>query len=129
MMPLKLIPPSTTKKEPVYLGPHLQVPLNACFHPSLNNPFLNSIYKSSISYAERWYLESRRLIMEEDWTNPIVEILMEDIDLRRRLVSSIAIDGAYMRDILSRSELPGYHVSAGVNLNRLQRWSGFFVSL
>jgi hypothetical protein len=39
------------------------------------------------------------------------------------------IDGAEMRAVLADASLPEYHVSAGVNLNRLQRWAGFFVSL
>ncbi len=128
-MTLKLIVTEKNKKEPIYLGPHFQVPFMSCFSPALNNPFLNSIYKSSIPYTERWYLEARRLVLEEEWSNPILELLMEDEDLKRRLVQSTVIDGAYMRDILAKPELTGYHVSAGVNLNRLRRWSGFFVSL
>ena len=126
-MHLKLI--KSSYQSPTYSGPHLQAHLRACFDPRLNNPFLNSIYKKSITYTERWYLETRKLLLDERWGHPILDIITNDIDLRRRLVESTVIDGSNMRSILSDPDQPEYHVSAGVNLGRLQRWCGFFVSL
>lgn len=125
-MHLRLI---KTHRDLTYSGPHLQVPLRACSNMSLNNPFLNAIYKRSISFTERWYLESRKLILEERWDHPILDVVINDLSLRRKLVESTVIDGTTMREVLANPDKPEYHVSAGVNLNRLQRWCGFFVSL
>lgn len=116
-------------KDLTYRGPHLQVPMRACCWPDLHNPFLNSIYKKNITYTERWYLEARKLLLDERWDHPILEIITCDRDLRRRLVESTVVDGVEMRATLADPTRPEYHVSASVNLNRLQRWAGFFVSL
>lgn len=129
MMSLRLIKGRIPDRDLIYTGPHRQVPLRACCQDRLNNPFLNSIYKRSISYTERWFLEARKQALEENWTHPIMEVLLVDLDLRRRLVESTIIDGATMRAVLNDADQPELHVSAGVNLNRLQRWCGFFVSL
>lgn len=125
-MHLRLI---KSHKDLTYSGPHLQMPLRACFNPRLNNPFLNAIYKKDITFTERWYLESRKRLLGEEWNHPILDIVINDMDLRRGLVESTVIDGANMRSILSNPDRPEYHVSARVNLGRLQRWCGFFVSL
>lgn len=127
-MTLRLIK-SDIKENPPYQGPHRQMPLRACFAPMLNNPFLNSLYKREISYTERWFLEAKKLILDEDWDHPVVAVLLDDADLRCRLVESTVIDAASMRAVLADPDYPQYHVSAGVNLTRLQRWAGFFVSL
>lgn len=113
----------------IYTGPHLQMPLLTCMHPALNNPFLNALYKPDISYAERWYLEVRKRILDENWSHPIVKIICCDDNLKKALVKSTVIDGAVMRSVLNDSKLPEYHISAGINLKRLNRWCGFFVSL
>jgi len=126
-MTLRLI--KNTASTELYSGPHYQVPLFSCMHPTLNNPFLNSIYKPAVTYAERWYLEVRKRVLDSDWQHPIVRIACEDLELKSLLVKSTVIDGAYMRDIVRDYKLPEYHVSAGINLKRLNRWCGFFVSL
>lgn len=128
-MHLRLIKNDRPKPTPPYSGPHHQAVLRACDDPRLDNPFLNSIYKNNITRVERWYLEARKLLLEENWEHPILEIMICDHDLRRRLLESVIIDGAAMRWVLAQEHLPAYHVSAGVNLNRLNRWAGFFVSL
>lgn len=112
-----------------YTGPHLQMPLPACMNAALDNPFLNSLYKSSVSFTERWYLEVRKKILEENWKHPIVKVVCQDENLKKLLVKSTVIDGAIMRSVLSDPLLPGYHISAGINLKKLNRWCGFFVSL
>lgn len=129
MMSLRLIKGRTPDRDLIYTGPHRQVPLRACYQARLNNPFLNAIYKRSVSYTERWFLEARKQALEENWTHPVMEILLEDADLRRRLIESTVIDGATMRAVLADPNQPELHVSAGVNLGRLQRWSGFFTGL
>ncbi len=126
-MTLRLI--KNTGTSDVYHGPHYQVPLFSCMHPALNNPYLNAIYKPSITYTERWYLEIRKKILEGSWQHPLVQVICSDSELKKSLVKSAVIDGAYMRNILSNERFPEYHISAGINLKRLNRWCGFFVSL
>ena len=93
-MTLRLI--KNTASTELYSGPHYQVPLFSCMHPALNNPFLNSIYKPAVTYAERWYLEVRKRVLDSDWQHPIVRIACEDLELKSLLVKSTVIDGAYM---------------------------------
>ena len=126
-MTLRLI--KNAKTSDVYNGPHYQVPLFSCMNPALNNPFLNAIYKPSVSFAERWYLEVRKRVLDSDWNHPIVRIACADDELKSLLVKSTVIDGAYMREIVQDPQLPEFHISAGINLKRLNRWCGFFVSL
>lgn len=127
-MPLKLIK-HTPPKPHVYTGPHFQVPLKACTHGSLDNPRLNALYKSNVSYTERWYLEARRLILEERFDHALMKFLLNDPKILISLVRSIMIDAAHMRDILADDRAVKYHVSASVNIKRLNRWCAFFVSL
>lgn len=126
-MTLRLI--KNTSTVDTYFGPHYQVPLFSCMNPALDNPFLNAIYKNSVTYAERWFLEVRKRVLDSDWNHPIVQIACVDQQLKSLLVKSTVIDGAYMRDIVRDPKLPEFHVSAGINLKRLNRWCGFFVSL
>ena len=88
-----------------------------------------TLYKDSICYTERWYLEIRRLIHEELWYHPLLNSIIGDINLRQALVKSAFIDGALMRSVLTSDEFPEFHISASVNLKKLNRWCAFFVSL
>lgn len=127
-MPLRLI--KHTPIEPhAYTGPHYQVPLRACQYPGLDNPRLNALYKSSISYTERWYLETRRLILEERFEHPLIVFLQQDPEMSLKLIKSTIIDAINMREILADPCLAKYHMSASVNIKRLNRWCAFFVSL
>lgn len=127
-MPLKLI--KHTPPEPhAYTGPHLQVPLKACQHPSLDNPRLNALYKANISYTERWYLESKQLILREALQHPLIVFLREDPYMRLRLIKSTIIDSIGMKEILTNDRMVKYHMSASVNIKRLNRWCAFFSSL
>jgi len=120
---------SLPKVSTPYIGPHKQLDYNSCWSPWLNNPLLNKLYKESVCYTERWYLELRRLIHEEMWNHPLLVSAIKDNTLKTDLVKSTVIDGALMRSILSTDEFPEYQISAGVNLKKLNRWCGFFVSL
>lgn len=113
----------------VYDGPHRQQAYKACWEPSLNNPFLNKLYKNSVCYTERWYLELRQLIHAEKWQHPLVNVAVHDTNLKIRLIKSAVIDGTLMRSILDSDEHPAYQMSAGVNLRKINRWCGFFTSL
>jgi hypothetical protein len=120
---------SLPKPAQPYLGPHRQLEYQHCWSPWLNNPLLNKLYKDSVCYTERWYLEVRRLINEEMWYHPLLVSLVKDDLLKTNLVKSAVIDGTLMRSVLASDEFPEYHISAEVNLKKLNRWCSFFVSL
>jgi hypothetical protein len=125
-----MIKTNNSNKEYVpYLGPHLQIEFHACSQTSLSNPYLNAIYKPSVCYAERWYLEGRKLIFDEKINHPILRTLCEDLTLKGRLIKSTISDCAYMSGIIANADLPEYHLSAGINYKKLNRWIGFFTSL
>lgn len=128
-MVLRVIKNTLQEPIPTFNGPHRQTYLEQCWAPHLNNPLLNKLYKESISYTERWFLEVRRLINDEIWDHPLLNSIVLDPDLRYNLIKSTVIDGAYMRNIINNEALPEYHMSASVNLKKLTRWASFFISL
>jgi hypothetical protein len=127
-MALKVIK-NTLGQPEIYAGPHRQIDVRQCWQSHLNNPLLNKLYKDSVSYTERWYLETRRLINEELWYHPLLNSILLDEQLKLSLIKSTIIDGALMRSMLNDIRYPEYQVSAGVNLKKLTRWCAFFVSL
>lgn len=127
-MALKVIK-NTLNTPEVYTGPHCQIEIKQCWQSHLNNPLLNKLYKDSISYTERWYLETRRLINDEMWDHPLLNSVLLDEHLKFNLIKSTIVDGASMRSILNSNQFPEYQLSAGVNLKKLVRWCAFFVSL
>jgi hypothetical protein len=127
-MALKVIK-NTLNTPAVYTGPHCQVEIVQCWQTQLNNPLLNKLYKDSVCYTERWYLETRRLINEELWYHPLLNSVLLDEHLKFNLIKSTIVDGASMRNILVNNQHPEYQMSAGVNLKKLRRWCAFFVSL
>ena len=120
---------NTLKQADVYAGPHKQIDVAQCWHSQLNNPLLNKLYKDSISYTERWYLETRRLINEELWYHPVLNSILLDENLKLYLIKSTIVDGAVMRSIINDRNYPEYQTSASINLKKLTRWCAFFVSL
>ena len=120
---------NTLKQAEAYNGPHRQIDVTQCWHSQLNNPLLNKLYKESISYTERWYLETRRLINEELWFHPILNSILLDENLKLDLIKSTIVDGAVMRSVINDSNYPEYQMSAIINLKKLTRWCAFFVSL
>jgi hypothetical protein len=112
-----------------YNGPHKQMIFTLCNEEELNNPLLNRLYKENVCYTERWYLESRKLIFDENWIHPILKSICIDTVLKAKIIKSTVIDGVIMRNFLNDKSLPEYHISAGINLKKLHRWCGFFSSL
>ena len=128
-MALRVIKNTLQETTPTYTGPHRQISLQHCWSQPLNNPWLNKLYKDSISYTERWYLETRRLITDGIWDHPLLNSVILDPNLKFNLIKSTIIDGAVMREVINNDELPQYQMSACVNLKKLTKWSAFFVSL
>jgi len=126
---LQVIKAPLPKLASVYGGPHCQLEFTSCWTKRLNNPLLNSLYKSSICYTERWYLETRRLINDELWYHPLITTLLKDQEFKSMLVTSAFIDGALMRSVINDDAYPEYQLSAAINLKKLNQWCSFFVSL
>lgn len=120
---------NTLHQPDIYTGPHRQIDVEQCWQSHLNNPLLNKLYKDSICYTERWYLETRRLINEELWYHPLLISLLLDEKLKLDLIKSTIIDGVNMRSMINDPRYPEFQMSASVNLKKLTRWCAFFVSL
>lgn len=127
-MTLKVIK-NTLGQADIYTGLHQQIDVTQCWQSHLNNPLLNRLYKESVSYTERWYLETRRLIHEELWYHPILNSILIDPQLKFDLIKSTVIDGATMRSVINDADYPEFQVSAAVNLKKLKQWCAFFISL
>lgn len=118
-----------TNKNNIYSGPHQQIAFYSCWSPRLNNPLLNKLYKESVCYTERWYLETQSLIRNCAWSHPLLNSIVYDLDLRTDIVKSTVLDGALMRNILKDDSLQEYHISASINLRKSTKWSAFFTSI
>lgn len=125
---IRLVKPERQAPE-YYTGPHRQLDFQHCWRPWLNNPWLNKIYKESVCYTERWYLELRKMILDYNWEHPLLYSITGDVELKKSLVKSAVLDGAMFRSIINNPLYPEYHISASVNLKKVNRWCGFFVSL
>jgi hypothetical protein len=128
-MTLRVIKSPSKLDNQVYTGPHYQINYHACWNNHLINPVLHRLYKESVCYTERWYLELRKLVLEEEWHHPLLNSVISDVELRKRLVKSTVIDGTLMRSVLSGEDYPELHISAGINLKKINRWCAFFISL
>ena len=126
---IRLIKPQPKELYKEYNGPHSQLNFHHCWRPWLNNPWLNKIYKDSVCYTERWYLELRKMIMDYQWEHPLVHSIIGDNELKKMLVKSTVLDGAMFRHVINDVSYPEYHISASVNLKKVNRWCAFFVSL
>lgn len=126
---LRVIKNQPSSKRDIYTGPHCQLTFQACWNPTLKNPVLNKLYKESVPYTERWFLEIRKLINDCNWNHPLLISVIYDHKLKTDLVKSTIIDGTSMRSILHSDEFPEFHISASVNLKKSERWCAFFTSL
>ena len=60
----------------------------------------------------------------------IAQLMIDnDVELRKVLVKSTIIDGTLMRSVMNGEAYPEFHISAGINLKKINRWCAFFISL
>lgn len=95
------------------------VDLYHCWDRRLNNPLLNSIFKSEVCYVERWFLQTKHLLNNEEMDHPIIKTLLSTTDYTLDLLidnteKDLAIQ-RYFADI-------EYKDSTDINIGKLNRW-------
>lgn len=95
------------------------VDLYHCWDGRLNNPLLNSMFKPEVSYVERWFLQIKHLLNNEELDHPLIKLLfsLEDNTLNL-LIESTEKDLAIQREFADK----WYKDSTDVNIGKLNRW-------
>jgi hypothetical protein len=96
-----------------------------CWDGRLNNPLLNSLFKSEVCYVERWYLQTQHLLNTENTSHPIIQTLFSKEDSTLELLKITTEQDLALQNHF-RNEL-NYHAAQAniVKLNRWQRrWQG-----
>lgn len=95
------------------------VDLYYCWDSRLNNPLLNSIFKPEVSYVERWFLQTKHLLNNEEHDHALIKLLFSlkdnTLDL---LIENTEKDLVIQREFLDY----WYRESTEVNIGRLHRW-------
>lgn len=95
------------------------VELYYCWDSRLNNPLLNSIFKSETCYVERWYLQTQHLLNQEQMNHPIIKLLMSPQDGTLSLLITVTEKDLAVQHYFSDKE---YKISADLNIVKLNRW-------
>lgn len=100
------------------------IDLQHCWDSRLQNPYLNSLYKSEISYAERWYMQVVHYLNFEEHEHPLVKILLNHSDYTLNLLSlCVGKDLKIQLSAIENNILPGpYTMAAEYNISRLNKW-------
>lgn len=102
------------------------VDLYHCWDRRLDNPLLNSLFKTEVSYAERWYLQTVHLLNTENVDHPLITLLLSDTDYTiDLLILSIEKDIAIQRQHIGDRTV----LTTDYNLVRLFKWQLKFQSL
>ena len=95
------------------------VDLYHCWDHRLNNPLLNSIFKPEVCYVERWFLQTKHLLNNEEMNHPIIETLLNNndstLDLLIENTEKDLLIQRYFADLI-------YKDSTDVNIGKLNRW-------
>lgn len=95
------------------------VDLYHCWDYRLNNPLLNSMFKPEVSYVERWFLQVKHLLNNEELDHPLIKLLFSSVDnTLNLLIESTEKDLAIQREFADK----WYKESTDVNVSRLNRW-------
>lgn len=95
------------------------VDLYHCWDSRLNNPLLNSIFKPEVSYVERWFLQTRHLLNNEENEHPILKLLFSKNDSTLDLLIECTEKDL---NIQLHSVNTVYQDSTDINIARLKRW-------
>ena len=95
------------------------IDLYHCWDCRLNNPLLNSIFKPEVSYVERWFLQTRHLLNNEEVDHPLIKTLFSrqdnTLDLLIESTEKDLTIQRYFADI-------AYKDSIDANVGKLNRW-------
>jgi hypothetical protein len=95
------------------------IDLYHCWDCRLNNPLLNSIFKSEVCYVERWFLQTKHLLNNEEMDHPIIKTLLSQSDSTLDLlIESTEKDltiQRYFADV-------AYKDATDINISKLNRW-------
>ena len=110
--------PFPKKEQPLKVARSLD--LYYCWDVRLNNPLLNTLFKSEISYVERWYLQTQHLLNLEDMNHPIIKLLLSPNDnTLHRLLDATEKDLTIQRYFVDKDNV----ISAEANVLKLNRWN------
>ena len=106
------------KEQPLKVARSLD--LYYCWDVRLNNPLLNTLFKSEISYVERWYLQTQHLLNLEDMDHPIIKLLLSTKDnTLNMLLDATEKDLTIQRYFVDKDNV----ISAEANVLKLNRWN------
>jgi len=110
--------PFPKKEQPLKVARSLD--LYYCWDVRLNNPLLNTLFKSEISYVERWYLQTQHLLNLEDMDHPIIKLLLSTKDNTLNiLIDNTEKDLTIQRYFVDKDNI----ISAEANVLKLNRWN------
>ena len=95
------------------------VDLYHCWDCRLNNPLLNSIFKSEVSYVERWFLQTRHLLNNEETDHPLIKTLLSNNDFTLNLLIESTEKDLTIQRYFADVE---YKDATDVNISKLNRW-------
>ena len=100
------------------------IDLQHCWDRRLNNPYLNSLYKGEISYAERWYLQVVHHLNLEEIDHPLVNLLLNKQDYTLNLLlMCVEHDLKIHINTIDKLNIGNhYTMAAEYNIRRLNRW-------
>jgi hypothetical protein len=95
------------------------VDLYHCWDRRLDNPLLNSLFKTEVSFVERWYLQTVHLLNMEQVNHPLIQALMSTEDATLDLlIELIEKDLAIQKDCTNSDTT----LTTDYNLIRLNKW-------
>lgn len=103
------------------------VDLYFCWDSKLNNPLLNSLFKSEICYVERWYLQTTHLLNLEEKEHPLVMLLLDKKDTTLNLLLDATEKDLCVQQAFNDSYSTMF--STSYNINKLTKWRHKWVSL
>lgn len=111
------------KKQPK-LSVVRSIDLQHCWDRRLNNPYLNSLYKTETSYVERWYLQVTHHLRLEELDHPLINSLMNRNDYTLDLLLTCCNNDLKIQLSAVDASLAGsvFSMAADYNVGRLNKW-------
>jgi hypothetical protein len=105
------------KEQPLKISKSID--LYHCWDCRLNNPLLNSIFKPEVCYVERWFLQTRHLLNNEETDHPLIKTLLSNDDSTLDLLIESTEKDLTIQRYFADVE---YKDSTDVNIGKLNRW-------